>query len=77
MVKVAAVESTGVIGVFNPKAKNPDSSAKGLFQILDGTWKYYGCTGDPYDAEDNIACAVKIYAKQGTTPWDSSKGMWG
>ncbi len=62
---------------FNPKAKNPASTAKGIFQILDGTWKGAGCKGDPLQALDNIACARKIYDDSGTRPWDASKGTWG
>ena len=50
---------------FNPNAKNPNSSAKGIFQIIDGTWKLYKCTGSVLDYDDNIKCAVKIYKSNG------------
>lgn len=37
---------------FNPNAKNPNSTARGLFQFLDGTRKDYGGSNvdwnDPY-----------------------------
>ena len=56
----------------NPKAKSKISSAKGLFQIIDGTWKSNKCTGDPFNAEDNISCAVKIHNSRGWQPWKSS-----
>jgi len=62
---------------FNPRATNPESTAKGVFQILDGTWKYWECTGDPFQALDNIQCARKGYDKEGTRPWNASKGTWG
>lgn len=72
MLRVAKAESS-----FIPTAKNPDSSATGIFQILIGTWRAYGCTGSRTNAADNISCARKIYDAQGTTPWDSSKYKWG
>ena len=71
MVKIACAESS-----FNPTNKNPYSSAKGLFQILDGTWKGNQCTGNVYNADDNIACAQKIYASDGTSDWNASKSTW-
>lgn len=71
MIDVAHAESS-----FNPTAKNPDSTAKGLFQILDSTWKGTGCIGEVYNPEDNIECAQKIHADSGTTPWNSSKENW-
>lgn len=70
MYRVAEAESG-----FNPNARNPTSTAKGVFQILNGTWKAYGCTGDVLNAVDNINCARKIYDAEGTIPWDSS-GPW-
>lgn len=71
MVSVARAESR-----FIPTAKNPKSTATGVFQILIGTWNHYGCTGSRTDAPANIACAKKIYDREGTRPWNSSKGMW-
>lgn len=56
---------------FNPKAKNPNSSAKGLAQIIDGTWKHFKCEGEPLDARDNIRCATKIL-KDSVHHWDAS-----
>jgi hypothetical protein len=37
---------------FNPRAKNPNSSASGLFQFINGTWKDYG-RGDVFDPYAN------------------------
>lgn len=71
MVRVAKAESS-----FIPTAKNPASTATGIFQILIGTWKAYGCTGSRVNAADNIACARKIYNDSGTSPWISSKANW-
>ena len=42
-------------------AKNPTSSAKGLFQFTDATWARYG-RGDVRDADANIAAAAKLAA---------------
>ncbi len=73
MFRIARAESQ-----FNPEAKNPESTATGVFQILIGTWKdkRYGCTGERTNAIDNIACARKIYDISGTVPWNSSKENW-
>ena len=62
---------------FNPSVKHKTSSAKGLFQIIDGTWKSNKCTGDPLNADDNIKCAKKIYDRQELGPWQASRGCWG
>lgn len=61
---------------FNELAKNPYSSASGVFQILKGTWSDYKCTGDRFSAIDNAACAVKIFKDSGSQPWDASKTCW-
>lgn len=71
MLRIAIAESK-----LDPLAKNPDSSAKGLFQILDGTWKVYECQGDVYNPYDNIECARKIYEDSGTSAWAASRENW-
>jgi len=71
MIRIADAESD-----FNPLAKNPHSSAKGIFQIIDGTWKHYKCEGDVLNAVDNIQCARKIYDKENTHPWKASEHVW-
>ena len=55
---------------FNPLAKNPKSSAKGVYQFVDGTWKGL-CKGNVLDAEDNIKCAMRIIGDGGITHWTS------
>lgn len=62
---------------FDCGIKNPSSSARGCYQILKGTWSDRSCTGDILVAEDNIACARKIYDRYGVSPWLESKGTWG
>lgn len=71
MLKIAWCESR-----LETKAKNPTSSAKGLFQILDGTWEHFKCEGDPFNAEDNIKCGKKILDGQGLSAWESSFSCW-
>lgn len=71
MLRIIEAESN-----FNPKAQNPHSTAAGLGQILVGTWKAYGCTGDRYDVHDNLRCTKIIYEKSGTQPWNASKAKW-
>lgn len=70
MVEVARAESQ-----FVETAKNPNSSASGVFQITKDTWA--GCEGDIFDAADNIVCARKVYDARGLQPWESSIGDWG
>ena len=55
---------------FNPLAKNPKSSAKGVYQWIDSSWKGL-CKGDVLDAEDNIKCAMKTISNGGITHWTS------
>jgi len=78
MLTVAYCESGNGCGPpIHPRAKNPNSTAKGVFQILDMTWKWTKCEGDPYDEDDNIACARKIYDDSGLRPWEESRPGWG
>lgn len=77
MVKIAGAESTHCKNKVNPK-----SSARGCFQILKGTWRDYKCEGDfndeavRMDDDKNIACARKLYDRDGTVPWNESKANW-
>lgn len=65
MIRIARAESN-----FRERAKNPRSSASGVFQIIAGTWYSNDCVGDKWIAEDNIRCAYKIQAKRGFQPWE-------
>lgn len=65
MIRIAQKESH-----MNPLAKNKKSSARGLFQIIAGTWYSNDCIGDKYDYKDNITCAYKILDNQGLYAWE-------
>lgn len=55
-VKVAWCESR-----FDHLAKNPNSTASGLFQFLNGTWEA-NCQGNVLNALDNAKCFKKLYS---------------
>lgn len=62
----------------NPTAQNAHSSASGLFQFLDSTWRGLGGSGRAKDASvsQQYAMANKQYAISGFTAWNASKGCW-
>ena len=53
----------------NPLAKNPKSTAKGVFQWLDGSWNALCFGGDVWKAEDNIQCAIRTIKFGGLRHW--------
>ena len=58
---------------FDPLAKNPNTTAKGIYQWLDGSWKVicnkkYGFT-KVYDFKENIECTMKELSKGNIKPW--------
>lgn len=63
-VRIAQKEST-----MNPDARGYAGNFFGLFQIYEGTWNYNGCTGNIFNASDNIDCAIRIQRASGWTPW--------
>lgn len=71
MIRIAKAESG-----YKPTAKNSSSSARGVFQILLGTWESNDCEGSRLNFHDNIVCAYKLYQARGFQPWDSSKSKW-
>lgn len=73
--KIAECESH-----FDLKAKNPNSSASGEFQITKGTWESYGkrLWGDDWVLKDkfstdNRELAWYIYTEYGTNDWEADK----
>lgn len=65
-VAVAETESR-----FNPAARS-SAGAMGVMQVMPGTWRGTGCTGSPWNAQDNIRCGVGILArslKEGSARW--------
>jgi hypothetical protein len=71
MIRIAKAESG-----LKEKAKNPSSTASGLFQFLDGSWKYYKCRGSKLDFIDSTNCAYEAFSKDGFRPWASSASKW-
>ena len=53
---------------FNPLAKNPSSTAKGIYQWLDGSWKAH-CEGSVTSTKDNVECTMRILANGGLHHW--------
>jgi resuscitation-promoting factor RpfA len=65
-----------------PTATNPSSTASGLFQFLDTSWRAYG--GGKYAARAKDATPAQqyeianhAYAMSGLNPWAASRGCWG
>ena len=53
---------------YNPYAASSISSAKGVFQFLDSSWRAWG-EGSVYDANENVRAAIKYYQVSGFSPW--------
>ncbi|MCW2973890.1 MAG: tmp [Thermoleophilia bacterium] len=66
---------------FNPKAQNPTSTAYGLFQFLDQTWKGVGCTKTA-DAYQQSVCGLRYVQRRYGTPekawafWQAQSPHW-
>lgn len=70
---IIACESGG-----NARVQNSSSTASGLFQFLDSTWRSVGGSGRAKDASvaEQYRRAEILYAQSGTTPWNASRSCW-
>jgi cell wall-associated NlpC family hydrolase len=66
----------------NPRATNSSSTASGLVQFLDSSWKAYG--GGQFSArakdatpEQQMQIAEAAYQRSGLSPWAASRHCWG
>lgn len=58
-----ALRIAGAESSYTTNAKNPRSTAGGLFQVVDDTWKRYGgAPGKKYDVDENIRVGTDIIA---------------
>ena len=57
------------------EAKNPNSTASGIFQFIESTWLVWG-KGEVFDPHDNIEAAVRLYEARGLKPWEASRICW-
>ncbi len=57
---------------FNPTAKNPKSSAKGIYQFINSTWKG-SCDGNVLEAEHNIKCAMELIGSGKIQHWTADQ----
>lgn len=71
MIRIARAESN-----FKSRAKNPNSTASGIFQIIYGTWNSNNCQGNAFNFVNNIDCAWEIQSHRGFQPWVSSSKGW-
>ncbi len=78
-VRIARAESD-----FDPLAKNPHSTASGVFQFLDSTFHTYciqkykltDTIEEKNDRHIQIECATRMLAAGGASHWNESKYLW-
>lgn len=67
-----------------PEARNSHSTASGLYQFIDGTFKAYCINKFQYaeslkqknDPDIQIQCAVRMLSEGGESHWNASKPVW-
>lgn len=61
-------------------AQNPNSTAFGAGQFINGTWKYiqkkWGIELDRYNKEDQLYAMVRLLEEEGTRHWSASAHCW-
>lgn len=68
---------------FVENAQNKTSSAGGIFQFINSTWKTtmikmgLPTTSPKYDGELNIKAGIWLLAKEGVGHWEASRRCWG
>ena len=68
---------------WDEKAKNPNSTACGLGQIIEDTWKnemkMLGLPEDSdcLDGDINLIATKSLFAREGVEPWRASEECWG
>lgn len=71
--ELRAVASCETGGTFSPLAKNSHSTAAGLLQFLDSTWRDQGMRGfSVYDPVANALAAARIVRREGWGQWQCS-----
>jgi soluble lytic murein transglycosylase-like protein len=53
---------------YDPRAKNPTSTAAGVYQFTEATWRDK-CEDDVFNASDNIRCALRLIAQGELWRW--------
>ena len=67
---------------FDPKAKNPSSTASGLAQFIKSTWREtmlrmdYPTSSNVFDPELHTEAFIWLLKEDGTSHWSSSKSCW-
>ena len=61
---------------FRYDAKNPHSTASGVAQFIDGTWKLY-CKGDKSSAKDQLTCLGEMFNKGLEHHWECYNRLYG
>ena len=65
---------------FDASARNPTSTASGLFQVMKGWWSGEWSSYppfDPYDPNENTKFSAWLFYNSGVQNWNASKGCWG
>ena len=60
---------------WKPDAKNPKSTASGISQFLDVTWKQY-CEGEKKDPYAQLRCMVKMFNDGNKKHWECFKVLY-
>ena len=75
VIRIIQCESGG-----NPNAKNPNSTARGLMQVIKSSEEFcereLGMELDMYDPDDNLLCGECLMANGGLAHWEESRYCW-